>query len=156
MTPIVVRATGQTMTKVRVFNPYAEPTFLKSDALLGELIPVDVKKVLREAEHPGEIGNKSCMRRVRVKQRTIRQAKRVVRQARKVQQATSQETGDTVPTHIEDLIERSSEGWTAKEQAAIKKLLIQYQDVFSKNEFDLGNTHLVEHTIDTGDAKPIA
>ena len=80
----------------------------------------------------------------------------MVRQARKVQQATSKETGDTVPTHIEDLIERSSEGWSAKEQAAIKKLLIQYQDVFAKNEFDLGNTHLVEHTIDTGDAKPIA
>ena len=78
------------------------------------------------------------------------------RQARKVQQAILQGMGDAVPLHIEDLIERSSEGWSAKEQAAIKKLLIQYQDVFSKNEFDLGKTHLVEHTIDTGDAKPIA
>ena len=57
---------------------------------------------------------------------------------------------------MEDLIERSSNGWSANEQAATKKLLMQYQDVFSKNEFDLGNTHLVEHTIDTGDAKPIA
>ena len=33
---------------------------------------------------------------------------------------------------------------------------MQYQDVFSKNEFDLGQTHLVEHCIDTGDAKPIS
>ena len=156
VTPVVVRATGWATTKIRVFNPYAEPTFLKGNAVLGELVPVDVKKVLREAEHPDEIRNKGCMRRVRVKRRTIRQAKRVVRQARKVQQTTSQETDDTVPTHIEDLIERSSEGWTAKEQVAIKKLLIQFQDVFSKNEFDLGNTQLVEHTINTGDAKPIA
>ena len=34
------------MTKVQVFNPYAEPTFLKGDALLDELVPVDVKKVM--------------------------------------------------------------------------------------------------------------
>ena len=27
--------------------------------------------------------------------------------------------------------------------------------MFSKNENDLGHTHLVEHTIDIGDAKPI-
>ena len=26
---------------------------------------------------------------------------------------------------------------------------------FKKNEFDLGQTHLDEHTIDTGDAKPV-
>ena len=67
MTPVLVRATGWAMTKVRVFNPYAEPTFLKGDAVLGELVPVDVKKVLRDAEHPDEMGNKSCMRKVQVK-----------------------------------------------------------------------------------------
>ena len=39
---------------------------------------------------------------------------------------------------------------------AIRKLLLQYPDVFSKDHYDLGETHLVEHTIDTGDAKPVA
>ena len=39
---------------------------------------------------------------------------------------------------------------------AIRKLLLQYPDVFSKNDYDLGETHLVEHTINTGDAKPVA
>ena len=38
----------------------------------------------------------------------------------------------------------------------IRKLLLQYPDVFSKNDYDLGETHLVEHMIDTGDAKPVA
>ena len=151
VTPVVVRAAGRATTKVHVFNPYAEPTLLK-----GELVPVGVKQVLRDAEHPDEKGNQSCMRKVQVKGRTTHQAKRVIRQAHKVQQANLQGMGDAVPSHIEDLIERSLEGWSAKEQAAIKKLLTQYQDVFSKNEFDLGKTHLVEHTIDTGDAKPIA
>ena len=34
-------------------------------------------------------------------------------------------------------------------------MLIKYHDVFSKNEFDLRRTHLGEHVIDTGDAKPV-
>ena len=34
-------------------------------------------------------------------------------------------------------------------------MLIKYQDIFSKTEFDLGRTHLGEHVIDTGDAKPV-
>ena len=34
-------------------------------------------------------------------------------------------------------------------------MLIDYQDVFSKNEEDLGLTHLNEHCIDTQGAKPI-
>ena len=67
MTPVVVRATGRATSKVCVFNPYAEPTLLKGDVVLGELVPVDVKQVLRGAEHPDEKGNQSCMRKVQVK-----------------------------------------------------------------------------------------
>ena len=31
----------------------------------------------------------------------------------------------------------------------------EYSDVFAEDEFDLGNFTCIEHTIDTGDAKPI-
>lgn len=34
-------------------------------------------------------------------------------------------------------------------------LLSKFQEVFSKHEFDIGLTDLVEHSIDTGDAKPV-
>lgn len=34
-------------------------------------------------------------------------------------------------------------------------LLIEYQNTFSKNEWDLGLTHLTEHPIATGDAPPV-
>jgi hypothetical protein len=32
---------------------------------------------------------------------------------------------------------------------------LKYQDAFSKDSKDIGTTNLVEHTIDTGDARPI-
>jgi hypothetical protein len=37
----------------------------------------------------------------------------------------------------------------------VGRLLVQYQDVFSSGEFDLGRTTWVKHEIDTGGAAPI-
>ena len=34
-------------------------------------------------------------------------------------------------------------------------MLLQFQDVFSKDKLDIGQTHLMEAEIDTGDAKPV-
>ena len=41
------------------------------------------------------------------------------------------------------------------QHAQVHSLLQKHEKVFSKDEYDLGHTHLVEHTIDTGDTKPI-
>ncbi|CAC5374786.1 unnamed protein product [Mytilus coruscus] len=46
-------------------------------------------------------------------------------------------------------------GRSENECAGIAKLLIQFSNTFSKNETDLGLTQLTEHSIDTGDAKPV-
>ena len=62
---------------------------------------------------------------------------------------------EEVPAHIVELMERSTRGWSHPQQQAIKKLLLKHADVFSKDEFDIGLTDLMEHEIDTGDAKPI-
>ena len=37
----------------------------------------------------------------------------------------------------------------------VVEMLDRYGDVFLENKFDMGRTHLVEHTIDTGDHRPI-
>ena len=34
-------------------------------------------------------------------------------------------------------------------------MLLQFQDMFSKDELDIGRTHLMEAEIDTGNAKPV-
>jgi RNA:NAD 2'-phosphotransferase (TPT1/KptA family) len=60
-----------------------------------------------------------------------------------------------VPPHLEDLLERSSTNLQPIEVEKLTELLVEFQDVFAKDEFDLGNFTSVEHRIDTGDARPV-
>ena len=139
VTPVVIRATGQVTVQVHLFNPFAEPTLLKGEQVLGELVPVNVEQILKEEEHSEERENLSCMRQVQVWRRSTRLIKRLIRQARQEKKGlTLQGDGSAMPKHLWDLFERLSEGWTVGEQDTIRRLLMQYQDVFSKNEFDLG------------------
>ena len=43
-----------------------------------------------------------------------------------------------VPDHLEDLWKETSAGLSETEQEAVARLLIKYQDVFSKDDFDIG------------------
>ena len=60
-----------------------------------------------------------------------------------------------LPEHLEDMYESSCMKLNQKEQYDLKNLLIEFADVFSVHEFDLGNFTAIEHTIDTGDAAPV-
>ena len=60
-----------------------------------------------------------------------------------------------LPKHLTKLYKGSAEGKTEDEKRVIHLLLLKHQGVFSLNENDLGRRNLAEHTIDTGDAKPI-
>ena len=60
-----------------------------------------------------------------------------------------------VPDHLEDLWKETSAGLSETEQEAVARLLIKYQDVFSKDDFDIGRTKLVKHSIYTGTSAPI-
>ena len=56
-----------------------------------------------------------------------------------------------VPPHVQSLFEAATAKHSKAELKAINQLLNSFQDVFSKDEFNLGKTHLVEHHIETGD-----
>ncbi|MCU7901934.1 MAG: reverse transcriptase family protein [Candidatus Thiodiazotropha sp. (ex Lucinoma aequizonata)] len=60
-----------------------------------------------------------------------------------------------VPEHIRVMLESSREHLTEAQVDRLTETLCEFQDVFAQNEFDLGNFTDIEHTIDTGDAKPI-
>ena len=59
------------------------------------------------------------------------------------------------PAHLIDIYKRASEGRLNEERSLIQGVLWDYQDIFSKNEDDLGRNDLVQHAIDTGDTVPL-
>ncbi|VDI68622.1 Hypothetical predicted protein [Mytilus galloprovincialis] len=64
-------------------------------------------------------------------------------------------SSDKLPSHIEDLFNRSIVHLQKKEKQYLKELLQAYSDVFAKSADDLGRTNRVQHRINTGTAHPI-
>jgi hypothetical protein len=60
-----------------------------------------------------------------------------------------------LPEHLKGLFNQSSEQLEEGSKFQLKKLLLEFADIFSKDKMDLGQTDKVMHTIDTGEAKPI-
>jgi len=67
----------------------------------------------------------------------------------------SKATGGTTYEHIQSVVESLPSKLSVEERLEAVELLHQYQDVFSRHEYDLGRTALIEHKIDTSDARPI-
>ena len=59
-----------------------------------------------------------------------------------------------VPPHLEDLLQRATKGWNQKQQQQIKQMFLDFEDCFSKHDYDIGQTHLIKHEIDTGPTPP--
>ena len=60
-----------------------------------------------------------------------------------------------LPEHVQGVFERSMENLTVDQQGNVRDILCRYQDIFAKNDDDMGKTDLVQHTIDTGYARPV-
>ena len=60
-----------------------------------------------------------------------------------------------IPEHLQQLFEESRKNLTKEQSDSLAQLLIEYEDVFAKHEFDLGNFTGIQHNIDTGKAKPV-
>jgi predicted aspartyl protease len=57
--------------------------------------------------------------------------------------------------HVDCLIERLPASLTEDQRTRVAKLLRANADVFSRSDEDIGRTHLISHTIQTGDHPPI-
>jgi Reverse transcriptase (RNA-dependent DNA polymerase) len=81
------------------------------------------------------------------------------------QPSISQSSRQTVHKHEEriakvrpiilEMTQRLSNELNAEQQGTVENLLWNYQDILSVDDFDLGYTDLVSHTIDTGDSPPL-
>ena len=58
----------------------------------------------------------------------------------------------TLPSHLQDLYERSVACLMPDHKKQVYDLLCEYSDLFSQGVHDLGRTDLIKHRIDTGDA----
>ena len=115
---------------VRLVNTTNREQKLPSDTFLGPLLSVDTSSYQSE-------------------DRTVFPAKEETEGRR----SSGSDRGR--PTAMEKLIQNLPGGLTTEQRKKTAALLTEYEDVFSKDEFDLGRTTLVEHTIDTGDRQPI-
>ena len=60
-----------------------------------------------------------------------------------------------IDAQIEDIINRVDESVPEEHKQELREMLKEYKDIISSDEFDLGRTDIVEHRIDTGDARPV-
>ena len=60
-----------------------------------------------------------------------------------------------VPDHLVELLERSCKYLEPEQQRKLGSLLREFQHSFAASSNDLGKTNLVEHKINTGNARPI-
>jgi len=67
----------------------------------------------------------------------------------------SNTVGGTTYDHIQSVVDSLPGELSVEERLEAVELLHQYQDVFSRHEYDLGRTTLIEHKINTADARPI-
>ncbi|BHF78706.1 hypothetical protein SprV_0602181900 [Sparganum proliferum] len=56
------------------------------------------------------------------------------------------------PTSVNDILSKA--GGTDRDRQALKALLLDFEDVFAWDEYSLGRTNRIRHSIETGSAKP--
>ena len=63
--------------------------------------------------------------------------------------------GDVDDDHVGILVENLPAELSDAQRRSVRILLSCYTDIFSRDDFDVGRTNLVEHTIDTGNHRPV-
>jgi len=65
------------------------------------------------------------------------------------------QTGNASAEIVDSMIGSLPADLNDSQRDSVRELLETYQDVLSKDEYDVGRTDLVHHTIDTGEHRPI-
>ena len=60
-----------------------------------------------------------------------------------------------VPNHLEDMVTEASADLDMNQRSKLERLVCSYANVFAVPDGQLGCTDRIQHTIDTGDARPI-
>ena len=143
--PCLVDVTRRCAVNVRILNPTTNPISVKQDQVLGRAETIsDELLTLFESEDPREETNLSHIRRIG--------------QVSDLDRSPPGEPPDVgeIPSHLTETLNRAYSVCESNEHRdKVKHLLYRFSDAFSKDEYDLGLTHITEHVIETGNAAPI-
>ena len=137
--------------KVRVLNPFPTAMSIKQDAVIGKAEPAEgIPVIFADEESKQEVNNFNRIRRVDF----CREEKTCFPHNVSVRQACDTEVQE-ITKHLLTMYEQATANLSSQECKKVAQTLIKFQDTFSKDELDLGVTHLTEHSIKTGDAQPV-
>ena len=139
--------------RVRMLNPFPTAISIKQNSVLGTAEPIiGIPNAVVQHEDDVERTNYCRVRRLQLQQKF---ESSLVNDDIKPNRRVENRELESVPEHLISLYEKSSEGLKSDEKEKLQQLLVKFQDSFSRNEWDLGLTHLAEHPIETGDAAPV-
>ena len=72
-----------------------------------------------------------------------------------VNQTKVSEHTDTVPQHLQSVLDESVSTVGEEHRQKIANFLCTWQDIFSRDNYDVGHTNVTRHSINTGDNPPI-
>ncbi|MES9880687.1 MAG: reverse transcriptase domain-containing protein [Sedimenticola sp.] len=156
LTDIADRVTNQ----IRILNPFPTVASINQDAEIGYAEPRTghMQFIAVEQDMNGNSTIESA-RRIQVRQTEPGVHGTEEEQTNHSEvtfiNLTDENVDKPVPGYLQDLYKKATVDRSAYEKEEIRKLLIKYQDAFSKHDNDLGLTNITEHSIDTGDATPI-
>ena len=146
MASTLVNINRSATSKVRVLNPFPASVKLKQDAVIGKAEKIErVVSIVSEKEHISEVENLGSIRRIEI----------VNEEKEESLSSLPRASSEDVPSHVKDLYNMAVKGHTENEAEAIAGLLVKHEHIFSRDEWDIGLTNLVEHPIKTNGAEPI-
>ena len=127
--------------KVRMLNPFPTAMPIKQDAVIGRAEPIQGKPVvIVSQEDQRERENYTSARRVKLVAEEVKE-----NMPANVSRAINQDENLEIPAHLDKLYNKTTEGLGNYEKKRVALLLCKFADGFSKDEWDLGLTHLTSH-----------
>ena len=163
MASTIVNTERNVTNKVRVLNPFPVEVQLYQDTVIGTAEQIQDDDIIQicEAEDENDMNNHSSLRRIKLTMAThstlsLENKCEPVRIVNKVPEENMRSCEQLeIPQHLADMYSKARQGKNESDQRVICQTLCKYADTFSASDTDLGCTHLVYHSIDTGDARPI-
>ena len=150
MANTLVNLNEASTSKVRILNPFPTAISIKQDAVIGSAEPIDgVPLVISSKEDINEEENQTMVRRVKFfSEGTQPPISNIT--VRKTQVANPE-----VPSHLTTLYNETTKELSDNQKQRVAQLLHRFKDSFSRDEWDLGLTHLTSHAIKTEGAEPV-